>query len=206
MTTLIDRLVGIDPGSPLDTSFAARAEARAQAELSYHLLLHPAEAGAVTLSERHAVAAFVAWLHDQTETRDHYRVLLERSDAGEIAAAVLQQAEAARTSGPYGHFPNGPLSVEDRAGLIYRVTPEARAVLGDRLAAALEQAHLLVLHPRDASQAGLQSLLDAGWTTPGIVIFSQLVAFLSFQIRVVSGLRAVAAAAVLNRAVTAIPA
>ena len=35
---------------------------------------------------------------------------------------------------------------------------------------------------------------------------SQLVAFLSFQIRVVSGLRAVAAAAVSNRAATAIPA
>lgn len=202
MTTLIDRLVGIDPGSPLDTSFAARAEARGQAELSYQLLLHPGDGGAVSLLERHAVAAFVAVLHDQPESREHYRALLGRSDAGGVAAVVLREAEAARTSGPYGHFPKGPLSVEDRAGLVYRVPSQARTVLGDRLSAALEQAHLLALHPRDASQAGLQSLLDAGWTTTGIVVLSQLVAFLSFQIRVISGLRAIATA----RASTAIPA
>jgi len=206
MTTLIDRLVGIDPGSPLDSSFAARSEARGQAELSYQLLLHPVDAGAVSLLERHAVAAFVAVLHDQPETREHYRALLERSDAGGIAAVVLREAEGARANGPYGRFPKGPLSVEDRVGLIYRVSSEVRAVLGDRLSAALEQAHLLVLHPRDASQAGLQGLLDAGWSTTGIVVLSQLVAFLIFQIRVVSGLRAVAAAAISHRAATAIPA
>lgn len=202
MTTLIDRLAAIDPGSPLDSSFAARAEARAQAELSYQLLLHPAEAGAVSLPERSAVAAFVAILHDQPETRDHYVALLQRSTTAEVAAAVLREAGVARTSGPYGHFPAGPLSVEDRAGLVYRVSPGARAVLGERLSAALEQAHLLVLHPRDAAPSGLQDLLDAGWTTPGIVVLSQLVAFLSFQIRVISGLRAVAAA----HAATSIPA
>jgi uncharacterized protein YciW len=53
---------------------------------------------------------------------------------------------------------------------------------------------LLVFRPRDASPAALQSLLDAGWSTTGIVTLSQLVAFLSFQIRVVAGLRALAAA------------
>lgn len=202
MTTLIDRLAAIEPGSPLDSSFAARAEARAQAELSYQLLLHPAEPGAVSLPERHAVAAFVAVLHDQPQARDHYTTLLHRSAAPDLAAVVLREAEGARTSGPYGHFPKGPLTVEDRAGLVYRPSTGVRAVLGDRLSAALEQAHLLVLHPRDASPAGLQNLLDAGWTTPGIVVLSQLVAFLSFQIRVISGLRAVAAA----HAATSIPA
>lgn len=35
----------------------------------------------------------------------------------------------------------------------------------------------------------LQALLDAGWSTTEIVTLSQLVAFLSFQIRVVVGLR-----------------
>ena len=109
-------------------------------------------------------------LHDQSETREHYRALLERSDAGGIAAVVLREAEAARTTGPHGHFPKAPLSVEDRAGLIYRISSEVRTLLGDRLSAALEQAHLLVLHPRDASQAGLQSLLDAGWSTNAIVV------------------------------------
>lgn len=72
----------------------------AQADLSYQLLLHPVDAGAVSLLERHAVAAFVAWLHDQPETCEHYRAPLERSDAEGIAAAVFREAEAARASGP----------------------------------------------------------------------------------------------------------
>jgi CMD domain protein len=65
-------------------------------------------------------------------------------------------------------------------------------VLGERLSVALAHAHLLVFHPRDASPAALQSLLDAGWSSTEIVTLSQLVAFLAFQIRVVTGLRALA--------------
>ncbi len=37
-------------------------------------------------------------------------------------------------------------------------------------------------------QLSLQSLLDAGWSTTNIVTLSQLVSFLSYQIRVVAGL------------------
>ena len=40
--------------------------------------------------------------------------------------------------------------------------------------------------------AALQALLDAGWSTTDIVTLSQIAAFLSFQIRVVAGLRALA--------------
>ena len=101
---------------------------------------------------------------------------------------------AAGAEGPYGRYPEGPLSAEDKAGPVYRVSDESRAVLGPRLAAALEHTHLLVFRPRDASAAALQALLDAGWSTTDIVTLSQLVAFLSFQIRVVAGLRALAAA------------
>ena len=67
-------------------------------------------------------------------------------------------------------------------------------MLGRRLAAAFDHTHLLVFHPRDAAPTALQALLDAGWSTTGIVTLSQIVAFLSFQIRVVAGLRALAAA------------
>jgi uncharacterized protein YciW len=37
-------------------------------------------------------------------------------------------------------------------------------------------------------------MLDAGWTTTDVVTLSQLVSFLAFQIRVIAGLRALAAA------------
>ena len=52
----------------------------------------------------------------------------------------------------------------------------------------LEHAHLLTSRPRDASPDALQALLDAGWTTDGVVTVSQLVAFTHFQLRVVAGL------------------
>ena len=39
----------------------------------------------------------------------------------------------------------------------------------------------------------MQALLDAGWSTTAIVTLSQLVAFLSFQVRAVTGLRTLGA-------------
>jgi CMD domain protein len=65
--------------------------------------------------------------------------------------------------------------------------------LGGRLTAALEHAHLLVLRPREATPEALERLLAVGWSTTGIVTLSQLVAFLAFQVRVVHGLRQLAA-------------
>jgi len=39
----------------------------------------------------------------------------------------------------------------------------------------------------------MQALLDAGWSSSAIVTISQLVAFLSFQLRTVAGLRTLGA-------------
>ena len=78
---------------------------------------------------------------------------------------------------------------------VERATLNNRFAAAVRLAAALDHAHMLLFHPRDAAPEWLQRLVDAGWTTPAIVTLSQLVAFLSFQIRVVAGLRAMQHAA-----------
>src|SRR5262249_20314909 len=110
-----------------------------------------------------------------------------------LVAAVTDEILHARTKGPYGAWPAGPLSREDTTGLIYRVSDNGRSRLGARLAAAFEHAHLLVFRPREANPAALQALLGAGWSTNDIVTLSQLTAFLSFQIRTVAGLRALAA-------------
>lgn len=61
--------------------------------------------------------------------------------------------------------------------------------LGGRLDAAFEHARLLVFRPDEARRESLDALAEAGWSTTGIVTLSQLVAFLSFQIRVIAGLR-----------------
>jgi CMD domain protein len=193
---IIEELAGVAPGSALDKTLSNRSEAFAQAQKSYEALLHPDDPGAVSLWERRAVAAFTAALFSEPKTAAHYRALLEVSDpsSGRLSHLVLWEAHAASRPGPYGRYPEGPLSSEDLDGPVYRVRAELREDLGDKLSSALEHAHLLALHPRDASPSDLQRLLDAGWSTAGIVTLSQLVAFLAFQTRVVAGLNAVAAA------------
>ncbi len=181
---VIDRLAGIDAGSALSAVRDVRRQAREQAQASYRALFEPEETAEMAVAERFAVAAFVAGLHGAEAIAAFYG---EGLAAG---AAIAAEAARGRGQGPYGAYPAGKLSAEDVAGPVYRVVDGA---LGRRLVAALEHAHMLVLHPRDAAPASLRALLDAGWSTTGIVTLSQLVAFLAFQIRVVAGLRVLAA-------------
>lgn len=192
---IIDTFAGIEPGSALDAIRARRLQARENAQKSYLSLFEPIDASDFSLVERAAVAAFVTGLHGESPVAAFYREKLAANPAGASLVEVIE-AEIARgrTSGPYGSYPAGPLSIENTAGLIYRVSAASKPALGVRLAAALEHAHLLVFRPRDAAADDMKALLDAGWSTTGIVTFSQLVAFLSFQLRVVSGLRTLAAA------------
>jgi CMD domain protein len=191
---IIDLLAGIEPGSSLDGIRIRRLQARENAQKSYLALFEPVDFGDVTAAERCAVAAFVAGVHDQPGAVDFYLAKLAKAnDRSEPVETLKAEIERAKTQGPYGAFPAGPLSVEDKAGLNYRIAPEGRRVLGARLAAALEHAHLLVFRPRDAAPADMQALLDAGWSSTAIVTLSQLVAFLSFQVRTVAGLRTLGA-------------
>ena len=190
-TDIIDHLAGIAPGSSLDLIRARRLQARDNAQKSYLALFEPAEFGDVPAADRHAVAAFVAGLHGEPTVAGFYLAKLA-GHAG-LVDALKSEIERGKTRGPYGAFPAGPLSAEDTTGLIYRVADNRRRVLGAKLAAALEHTHLLVFRPRDASPAAMQALLDAGWSTNAIVTLSQLVAFLSFQVRSVAGLRTLGA-------------
>jgi len=190
---IIDALVGITPGSSLDAIRARRPEARAHAQATYRALFAPDVLGNINAPERFAVGAFVAGLHGATAIAAAYAARLAESGASAaLKDAVDAAVKEAKTHGPYGSYPAGPLSREDTAGPVYRVGAATRGTLGPRLAAAFEHVHMLVFHPRDAAPASLQALLDAGWSTTDIVTLSQIVAFLSFQIRVVIGLRTLA--------------
>jgi CMD domain protein len=188
---IIDHLAGIAPGSSLDDIRARRLQARENAQKSYLTLFEPADFGDVAACERYAVAAFVAGVHEEPPVAAFYVARL--ADRSELVAALKAEIERGKTKGPYGAFPAGPLSVEDTTGLIYRVAADRKTILGGKLAAALEHAHLLVFRPRDAAPAAMQALLDAGWSTNAIVTLSQLVSFLSFQVRSVVGLRTLGA-------------
>jgi CMD domain protein len=190
MSDVIDKLAGIEPGSPLDAIRNQRLQARTHAQASYDSLLNPRSEADATRAERIAIACFVAGLHGRPEMEAHYDTLL--AEAGAPAAwksAIAAAVTSAKGQGPYGHYPKGPLSAEDKAGPVFKVGAAERAALGPKLAAAFEHTHMLVFHPRDAAPPYLQTLIDGGWSSTGIVVISQLVAFLSYQIRVVAGLR-----------------
>jgi len=190
---VIDTLVGIEPGSHLDTLRAHRPEVRTHAQTSYLTLFALEVPGDFTARERFAVAYFVIGLHGQGTIGAFYASSLDAS-AG-LRRAIDAEIAAATTRGPYGAYPPGPLSVEDTAGPIHRVDDANRAALGPRLTAAFEHVHMLVFHPRDAAAKDLEALLDAGWSTTEIVTLSQIFAFVAFQSRVVAGLRTLAAMA-----------
>lgn len=63
-----------------------------------------------------------------------------------------------------------------------------------RLAAALRWAELLTLNPRAGDRAALQAVKATGLSDEAMVALAQLVAFLSYQTRVVAGLKALRAA------------
>lgn len=191
---IIDFLAGIEPGSRLDGLREQRPETRLNAQKSYEALFEPEHWGSVTPAERFAAAAFVAGLHKAAAIRSYYSSKLQDEPHGSALVAVIDaEIDRGNARGPYGHYPAGPLSREDKPGFVYEVSGESRNLLDPKLSAALEHIHLLVFRPREASAGALQKLLDAGWTTTGIVTLSQLVAFLAFQIRVVTGLKALTA-------------
>lgn len=184
----IDALAGIAPGSALDALRRRKPVTRDNAQASYVALFAPAEEGGVSEGERAAVALFVAGLHGDAAGQGFYGSMLT---GGASASAVRDEIARGMAEGPYGAYPAGPLSGEDLAGPVY--SAGAREVLGERLAAAFAHAHMLVFHPRDASPGAMRALEAAGWSADGIVTLSQLVAFLSFQLRAAAGLRALGA-------------
>jgi len=189
---IIDVLAGLDAGSPLSTVRDQRAQARDNAQLSFEALLEPAEPGSFPLAERYAVATFVALLHGFTEAAAFYADLLA-DEAPELAAPIEAAAAAGAAAGPYGAYREVGLQGENREGLRWHPSSETTAAVGGRLAAALAHTHLLVLRPREARAEHLRALADAEWSADDIVTLSQLVAFLSFQLRAAWGLRVLAA-------------
>ena len=58
------------------------------------------------------------------------------------------------------------------------------------LGAALRHADLVTARPADARKEDLQALKDSGYSPAAIVSLSQTIAFVSYQLRLIAGLRA----------------
>jgi CMD domain protein len=190
MSDVIDILTGVDEGSPVDRLRRRRPVTREHAQGSWEALFQPQVLGTVPLKDRYALALFVTGVSGDKAASGFYRAGLLREGGGHWAALIDQAIEAGTTRGPYGRYDTQEsLAAESVEGLHFRVAETLRPRLGERLSAALDQAHLLVFRPRESSQAALKTLTDAGWSVTDVVTLSQLVAFLTFQLRVIAGLR-----------------
>lgn len=186
---VLDHALGVAPGDRLDTIRGVRADTRANAQRSYEAIFSPAVGNGLSVAERFALAVVISRWHGETPLSAHYESEFSRAESSpEMIVALREVATAGTTSGPYGVYREAGLAGESVEGLRFVVPDDLRAVLGDELSALIEHVHLLVFRPREASAEALQVLLDEGWTTTDLVCASQLVAFLSFQIRYATGL------------------
>lgn len=189
MTDVIDRLAGIAEGSSLDRLRRNRPVRRDEIDAGYRALFEPADDVRPSLRDRLAVAAFAADLQDHgSATSKHYRDELAAIDPL-LADRIASIAANERAPGPWGVYREPGLQDESRTGDWLVVAADQRSALGEPLAVAIEHAHFLTLHPRDARPEVLKRLVDAGWLRQEIVTWSQLIAYVSFQVRVVEGLR-----------------
>jgi uncharacterized protein YciW len=73
---------------------------------------------------------------------------------------------------------------------------EIASLADARLRAMLVFTGKLIERPIEGDRAAIEALAAHGLSTPALVVLSQLIAFLSYQVRVVAGLKALAAAEV----------
>ena len=123
-----------------------------------------------------------------------YEALLEPADPGSVPLRE-RYAVAAYVARLHGPGPAAELYLEnlrDEDPALADLIAAEEDTGEKHLDAGLAHAELLVLRPRDAAPSHLRALEAAGWDADGIVTLSQLVSFLTFQLRVAHGLRVLA--------------
>jgi CMD domain protein len=172
-------LAGLAPDGPVAALRAFRADTTRYTQGS-HDALFSNEVADLTLRERLYAAWYAALLSRSERTAQAYRerLLALHTEAGNGADAtsLLLDAIAQHRTEPAG-----------TVGTLANTYP--------RLAAILVHTEALVLRPADTGRSALAPLQAAGLTTGAIVALAQLVAFVTYQVRVVVALRALEAQA-----------
>jgi CMD domain protein len=166
---LVDQLANLTQASPTHLTRHRRDKVAAATQASYEGLFD-AQLPGLSLAERLLVALYACRLSNAPTMALHYQTRLQElasKEAIDVSAKALAEAGA-----------NGDLS----------------SVTDPRLQAILRFTRTLILSPIDGDKAALQALPAAGISTPAVVTLSQLIAFLSYQIRLVAGLAAMQAA------------
>ncbi len=111
-----------------------------------------------------------------------------------VAERLLVAWYACRLAGSpalAGHYRQRLVDVSVDPALLAAIEHDTIDALQDKRALAmLRFTRILTLEPVAGGQAVLQALAAAGLDTPAVVALSQLIAFLSYQVRLVAGLAA----------------
>lgn len=159
----IDRIIGLDVNSAVFALRREREKVRLGAEASEEALLNADLPGSLSRTERLMICIYAASTSNAEPLAVHYRNLWPVTDLDLLASL------------------NAVLAGDDFTRL-----PTPRSI------ALLTYARTLLLEPVHGDQSALAELASAGLSEPDIVALSQLVGFLSFQIRLVAGVNAIA--------------
>ena len=107
-------------------------------------------------------------------------------------ATALRVATLHAADGAIAHYRSRLIQAGGSAEEVQAAEQGAATASSPRLRAILSHAELLGTHPVDASPDALQQLSDAGLSTLEVVVLSQIIAFISFQLRVITGLQLLA--------------
>ena len=157
----IDAILGVEPGSAIGALRAEKPELARQDQAYYLAIFDPTAASAAEFSLR---------------------------DRALVAVRVASHTDSQAVAGWYA-------AIAADAGASANEIERTRDLTNawsesTRLGAALRHADLLTTAPSTATAQDLQNLKDAGLTPAGILSLSQTIAFVSYQLRLIAGLRA----------------
>lgn len=137
------------------------------------------------------------------ELQDYYLSLFEPTEASALALPVIDRYVVAVRVASHTNSTavvNWYAALAQGAGVTPEVIDQARDIATPwsertQLDAAIRHADLLTTRPSDARKHDLDFLKTAGFTPAGIVSLSQTIAFVTYQLRLIAGLRALGTAA-----------
>ncbi len=173
---IIDQVAGLAPGGRLHALRHQRDKVASATQGSYDAMFDTAVEG-LSVTERLLVALHACNLSQALELSQHYRSRLVALNDDPVLLATVE------LGGERG-FDSGVESATESPW------PAAAA---PRLRAMLNFTHTLITNPIEGDKPALMKLIEAGLSTPAIVALAQLIAFVSYQLRLVAGLKAMQA-------------
>lgn len=173
---VIEHAAGLAEGDKLQRLRRRRSTVVDHAQATLLALVDPDDPGNLSLIERAALAFRVAVVNEERELTAWYRHRLVQ--VGAPAALIDAVRERPLATGQQGKA---------------ATHPDGHPLLPSRLAVILDHVDRVAVEPGEVGPEHIRTLEAAGLSEPEIVTVSQIAAFVSYQTRVITGLREIAA-------------